>query len=73
MENGHSSDLELLPKPNGVATHQLNTRRAETLDAIDRAPLCVAGLLPSSAHDHLRSWFRVRIWLVACSGFFADM
>jgi len=58
MENGHSSDLELLPKANGVATRQLlDTRRAEALDAIDRAPF----------------WFRVRIWMVACSGFFIDM
>lgn len=68
MENGHrdSSDLELLAK---LAAH---TRRAEALDDDTTFPLCVAVLLPSSTHERVRSWFRVRVWLVAFTGFFTD-
>ena len=71
-ENGRSSNLKLPPKHDGAATHQVHTDTVEALDAIDRAPLCVVGLVPSSIRDCVRSWFRVRIWLVAFSGFFID-
>jgi hypothetical protein len=75
MENSHrhstGSKLELLPKPISVAAHN---RRVEVLDTIDTSySLCVVFLLPSSAHERVRRWLRVRIWLVACIGFFTDL
>ncbi|KAH9003091.1 phosphate transporter [Lactarius hatsudake] len=57
MENGRQGDLEHLRDPIDHAAHELDTRRAEALDAIDRAPF---------------SWFHVKVCLVAGTGFFTD-
>ncbi len=73
MESGRHGDLEHLRDVIDVAAHELDTRRAEALDAIDRAPFsCVASLLLSSAHDLVRSWFHAKVCLVAGTGFFTD-
>ncbi|KAH9063956.1 phosphate transporter [Lactarius vividus] len=57
MENARHGDLEYLRDPIDHAAHELDTRRAEALDAIDRAPF---------------SWFHVKVCLVAGTGFFTD-
>ncbi|KAH9033451.1 phosphate transporter [Lactarius hengduanensis] len=57
MENGRHGDLEHLRDHINDAAHELDTRRAEALDAIDRAPF---------------SWFHVKVCLVAGTGFFTD-
>jgi hypothetical protein len=76
MENRHcdSSDLEQ-PNPIGVA----RTRGLEAPEAMDKyfsSSLCVTVLLSTSAHDHGRSWDRVRaslaLWF-ASSGSFTDV
>lgn len=73
MQNGHRDDLERLQEAMDVAARELDANRAEALEAIDRAPFsCVASLLPSSARDHVRSWFHVKVCLVAGTGFFTD-
>ncbi|KAH8980885.1 phosphate transporter, partial [Lactarius akahatsu] len=57
MENGRHGDLEHLRDHINDAAQELDTRRAEALDAIDRAPF---------------SWFHVKVCLVAGTGFFTD-
>ncbi|KAH8980886.1 major facilitator superfamily domain-containing protein [Lactarius akahatsu] len=57
MENDRHGELEHLRGPIDDPAHELDTRRADALAAIDRAPF---------------SWFHVKVCLVAGSGFFTD-
>ncbi|KAH9063955.1 major facilitator superfamily domain-containing protein [Lactarius vividus] len=57
MENDRNGDLEHLRDTTEGPAYELDTRRAEALDAIDKAPF---------------SRFHVKVCLVAGSGFFTD-
>ena len=73
MQNDRHDDMEHLQEAMDAAARELDASRAEALEAIDRAPFsCVARPLPSSACDHVRSWFHLKVCLVAATGFFTD-
>lgn len=73
MENGQPGDLDHLQDPINVATRELDASRAQALGAVDRALFSsVASLHSYFAHDHVRSLFHAKAYLVAGIWFFMD-